>query len=46
MQDIGYPNGRKAKKPNRMEGKPRDYQEPGWLMKTGTRREVLYFLSP
>lgn len=29
MQDIGYPSYRSAKKSNKMEWKPRDYQEPG-----------------
>lgn len=45
MQEIGYPSDRRARMPNRIQGKPRDYQEPGSPMETGTKRAELISLT-
>lgn len=46
MQEIGYPNDRRAKKSNRMEGIPRYYQKPESSMERGIRRGEPPFLCP
>lgn len=46
MQEVGYPSDRKAKKPNSIEGKIRDYQEPRVTHGNWNQESRSHFLHP